>query len=127
MYNICVCILLLPRITVISFETRPNYGKYKVYYILFSHLCYLNTHFNFSQQAERSIRFYRQIGDKADEYEALQSEISKLKSTFSKNEVHAGLKWTDFASKESRKALTIGVVLAVLNRKRYFLYLNCIL
>lgn len=55
------------------------------------------------------------------DYELVQQELSKLKSTFGsiiteKFADEHSLKWSDFTSKRSRKAFTIGIVLAALNQ-----------
>lgn len=68
----------------------------------------------FLQHTEKSIRFYCHIHGKTEE---LQTEINNLKTTFgSKTKLDNGLKWSDFSSKEARKAMIIGAVLAALQQ-----------
>lgn len=71
------------------------------------------------QEAEKSIRFYQNLKEDKD-YEVLQSEINKLKSTLdSGNTEKSGgnsLKCSDIITGAGRKAMTIGIVLAGVNQ-----------
>lgn len=78
------------------------------------------TTFDF-QDTEKSIKFYQNMSGKEKDYELIQQEISKLKSTFGSiiTEKFAGensLKWSDFTTKTSRNAMMIGLVLVALNQ-----------
>lgn len=74
------------------------------------------------QEAEKSIRFYQSLTGKDGDFERLQSEINKLKSTIgnTKLENHNGnpLKWSvvEITSEPDRKAMKIGLVLAAINQ-----------
>ncbi|XP_031623073.1 facilitated trehalose transporter Tret1-like [Contarinia nasturtii] len=68
-------------------------------------------------EAERSIRFYQNLKKNID-YEVLQSEMNKLKNSLQVDNVkkYDSIKWCDLTSGAGRKAMIIGIVLAVLNQ-----------
>lgn len=70
------------------------------------------------QEAEKSIRFYRHLGGKANDYEVLQFEMNKLKTALGSAGTTRStkLKWSDFTAREARKAMIIGIVLVALNQ-----------
>lgn len=75
----------------------------------------------FSQEAEDSLRFYQGIRGENVNQEHLQSEMSKLKDAFNSSKKteeleYNSLKWSDLTTKEAKKSLLIGLVLAVLNQ-----------
>lgn len=73
---------------------------------------------DFLQEAEWSIRFYQNLKKDANN-EVLQMEMNKLKSTLEYGETMEwnSLKWSDLmVSGPCRKAMTIGIILALLNQ-----------
>lgn len=77
--------------------------------------CYINCGF-YLQDAERSIRFYQNIGKSNENCDKIvQQEIAKLQTTIADdqnaNNIDSSLKWSDFTTKVAQKALFLGVVL----------------
>lgn len=72
------------------------------------------------QNAENSIRFYRNLSTSDKDYELIKSEVNKLKSALGdidKNKCEENsMKWSDISSRPGRKAMIIGIVLIVLNQ-----------
>lgn len=71
-----------------------------------------------SQEAEKSIRFYRSI-PKNDE-ESIQTEIERLKCAIgaltSKKNDDRRMKWSDFTTKPGSRAVIIGLVLVTISQ-----------
>lgn len=71
------------------------------------------------QEAEKSIRFYQNLKKDRD-YELLQSEMDKLKSTIdgSNNDKSSdnSIKLSDITSGPGRNAMIIGIILAGINQ-----------
>lgn len=71
------------------------------------------------QEAERSLRFYRNLSGSESDCATLQQEMSKLKmvigSQSAKTENNS-LNWSDLLKNPTRKAFIIGIVLALLSR-----------
>lgn len=92
------------------------------------HCCHCYTiDFLFSQKAEESVRFYKNI-PKTDAYqlEALE-ELAKMKKVVNSDDLEANqmfsLRWADFKTEHARKALRIGIVLVLLNTCNGSLYI----
>lgn len=70
------------------------------------------------KEAEKSIRFYRNINDGMDN-DLVQDELNRLKTAvgnLSGVVKKSSLKWSDITTGIGRKAMTIGIVLALLAR-----------
>lgn len=74
------------------------------------------------QETEKSIRFYQNMHGKANDFELLQLEMLKLKTTNESPKLadnyNSGnsFDWSDLIQAPGRKAITIGIVLAALNQ-----------
>lgn len=69
--------------------------------------------------AEKSIRFYKNLR-KTDEHQIIVDlEINKVQTILANNQIESqnktSIKWSDFTTKTSSKAILIGVVLIILN------------
>ncbi|XP_055302940.1 uncharacterized protein LOC129568722 [Sitodiplosis mosellana] len=71
-------------------------------------------------EAERSIRFYQNLGENSKDNKLLEIELTKLKSAVCDGEDEKSKEnafdWSDLRTKTVRKAMTIGVILASLNQ-----------
>lgn len=80
----------------------------------------VNNFFFFKKQAEQSLRFYHDINTKDTDNKLIEFEMNKLKAAFGDFNVEKGanisLTWSDLTTGLGRKALTIGIVLSVLNQ-----------
>lgn len=75
--------------------------------------------FRHLQDAENSMRFYQNMRGKANDFELLQLEMSKLQNSIGKPDEKCNgnsLTWSDLTRAPGRKAITIGIVLAALNQ-----------
>ena len=76
--------------------------------------------FQFAQEAEESIRFYKNIR-KTDEHqlETLKKELDRVKNAATDDDLEANqmrpLQWADFKTKHARTALSFGLFFAVLH------------
>lgn len=71
----------------------------------------------YTQETEKSIRFYQNRRGKGNDYEFIQSEVEKLKKSVAgekEKETDTSLKWSDLV--QARKSMIIGIVLALLNQ-----------
>lgn len=73
----------------------------------------------YSQEAEKSIRFYRNIRGNNVDCALIQSEIDKLKCIVgdmeTRNSKENSMKWSDIITNPGRKSMIIGIFLATLN------------
>lgn len=76
---------------------------------------------NYFQEAEASIRFYQNLKGEDNDYDHLQSELNKLKNTVGissdeKTNDNTTFKWSELTVAPGKKAMQIGLVLALLNQ-----------
>lgn len=71
------------------------------------------------QEAEKSIRFYKNLRSPTTDQKLVDMEIKRLQSTINsdvqKHSNQSSFKWSEFLRNPGRKALIIGIVLAALN------------
>lgn len=80
-----------------------------------------------SQATEDSIRFYQNLRGKIGEVQSLELEMTKLRNSIGNTANAHGnsLKWSNFTENPARKAITIGIVLVILNQfSGFFAMLN---
>lgn len=81
-----------------------------------------NIYKKISQEAEDSLRFYQGMSGESENQEQLLLEMNKLKSALNNNNNDSekckdnSLKWSDLTKIEAKKALSIGIVLAIMNQ-----------
>lgn len=71
------------------------------------------------QEAEKSIQFYQNLNAKDKDYELLQSEVNRLKGSLcgdKSGKSDESMKFSDLTVAPGRKAMLIGIVLALLNQ-----------
>lgn len=70
-------------------------------------------------EAEKSIRFYKNLRSPATDQKIVDMEIERMRRTLEnseqKNASQSSFQWSDFGRNPGRKALIIGIVLAALN------------
>lgn len=72
----------------------------------------------FLQKAKKSIRFYRNLQPNEDNDELIEMEFKKIKNGIEADKMDGNRffpKWSDLMTKQSRKALTIGAVLMLVD------------
>lgn len=74
-------------------------------------------------ETEESIRFYQSMRRNTKDYRLLQLELNKLQSTLGDSDTNESetkekksFKWSDLTTRPGSKAMTIGIVLALLNQ-----------
>lgn len=77
-------------------------------------------HLILTQSAEKAIQFYQNMRGKNADYELLQQEINKLKNTVgdanSEKSNEKSFDWSELVNAPGKKAMIIGIVLALLNQ-----------